>query len=251
MDLTALPTQSTTATANDNDISHDVVLESIVDKNVVKSQISALDPNALILADVLTDATISWRIHNCKVSERIVTQDLPMQFLYHYDSLDDAIKKANSLSAKLLSQFNTVMTASEAAALLGIDNELMVSPWHVKVTGSLVVFSEALQLAVRLHWTNTGKATQQLYTQHKADAIVAAFEEWHFFGRVDVLYKNSQKTLISIDEENIDKDTFITFAASSDYQYLPSTHALTVIAQLEAHKSELPWFTTAILERVE
>ncbi len=251
MDSTTLPTQSTTAIVTDNDISNDVVLGSTIDGNVVKNQASVIDSNTLVLADVLTDATINWRIHNCKVSESVLTQDLPMQFLYHYDSLKNVIKQAHPLTPELLSQFNILMTASEVATLIGIDKDLLVSPWHVKMAGSLVVFSEALQLAVRLHWTNTGKKTQQIYTQHKADAIVAAFEEWHFFSRVDVLYKNSHKTLISIDEENIDNDTIITFAASSDYQYLPATHALTVIAQLEAHKSELPWFTAAILERVE
>ncbi len=210
-----------------------------------------IDPNAIILAEALTDKAISWRIHNCKVSEKTITQDLPLQFLYHYDSLEDAIKQANPLTPKLLSQFNTLMTASEAAKLIGIDAGLIAQPWHVKVTGSLVVFSEALQLAVRLHWTNTGKATQQIYTQNQADAMVAAFKDWHFFGRVDVLYKNDKQALISIDEENVDNDTFITFMASSDYQYLPATHALTVIAKLEANKSELSWFEAAILERVE
>ena len=81
--------------------------------------------------------------------------------------------------------------------------------------------------------------------------MAAAFKEWHFFGRIDVLYKNNKQALISIDEESLDDQPFINFMASSDYQYLPATHALTVIAKLEANKSELPWFETAILERVE
>lgn len=199
----------------------------------------------------MIDKAIGWRIHNCKVNEKTITQDLPLPFLYHYDSLEDVIKQANPLTTKLLSQFDTMMTASEAAKLIGIDAALIAQPWHVKVTGSLVVFSEALQLAVRLHWSNTGKATQQIYTQNQADALVAAFKDWHFFGRVDVLYKNDKQTLISIDEENVDDNPFISFAASSDYQYLPATHALTVMTKLEANKAELPWFEAAILERVE
>lgn len=210
-----------------------------------------IDSNALILAEALTDKTISWRIHNCKVSKKTVTQDLPLPFLYHYDSLDEGIKQTNPLTPKLLAQFNTPMTAKEAARLIGIDQALLTSPWHVKVTGSLVVFSEALQLAVRLHWTNTGKETQQIYTKDAADSLIAAFKEWQFFGRIDVLYKNTKQTLVSIDEQAEDSEQLLTVDPSAEYQYLPSTHSLIVIAKLEARKNELPWFETAILERLE
>lgn len=255
--MTLLPTQlagdidSNVEHTNDSiatPLSAETVYEDIASLTEIKKSI---DPNAIILAEALIDKAIGWRIHNCKVNEKTITQDLPLPFLYHYDSLEDAIKQANPLTTKLLSQFDTMMTASEAAKLIGIEAALIAQPWHVKVTGSLVVFSEALQLAVRLHWSNTGKATQQIYTQNQADALVAAFKDWHFFGRVDVLYKNDKQTLISIDEENVDDNPFISFAASSDYQYLPATHALTVMTNLEANKSKLPWFEAAILERVE
>lgn len=214
-----------------------------------------VDPNAIILSHALADKAINWRIHNCKVSEKTVTQELPLPFLYHYDSLDDSIKQANPLTPKLLLQFNTLMTANQAAESLGISKELISSPWHVKVTGSLVVFSEVLQLAVRLQWTNTGKATEQLYTKDAAEALVAAFKEWQFFGRVDVLYKNDKQALVSVDAHTassaMQDEQVLTIDANTDYQYLPATHALIVIAQLEADKSELPWFEAAILERLE
>ncbi len=210
-----------------------------------------LEPNALIIAQALTDAAISWRIHNCKVTKRTATQDEPLPFLYHYDSLDDAIKQAHPLTPNLLAQFNTVMSAQDAATLIGIDSELMASPWHIKVIGSLVVFSEALQLAVRLQWTNTGKATEQLYTQNKDDAIIAAFKDWRFFGRVDVLYKNRQQTLVSIDEHDVNDEPVLIVDASPEYQQLPATHALSAIAKIETEKDKLPWFEAAILERLE
>ncbi len=250
---TALPNDIEPTEEHSNSvIAHSLSRESVSEEGATIAEMKKkVDPNAIILAEALIDKAISWRIHNCKVSEKTLTQDLPLQFLYHYDSLEQSIKQANPLTPALLSQFNTLMTASEAAKLIGIDAGLILQPWHVKVTGSLVVFSEALQLAVRLHWTNTGKATEQIYSQNAADALAIAFEDWHFFGRVDVLYKNDKQALMSIDEENVDEDTFITFAASSDYQYLPATHALTVIAKLEANKSALPWFTAAILERIE
>ena len=273
MDLTALPTQSLDKPSDepsDNDATYsqpyysetyDTTLpsSSIADateqvdiENEVEAQTRTqiLEPNAIILAEALTDKAISWRIHNCKISKKTITQDMPLPFLYHYDSLDDSIKQTYPLTPSLLAQFNTPVTANEAAKLIGIDKALITSPWHVKVVGSLVVFSEALQLAVRLHWTNTGKDTQQIYTKNEADALTAAFKEWQFFGRIDVLYKNAKQTLISIDEQAEGDKQILTIDASSDYQFLPATHALVVIAKLEADKGELPWFETAILERL-
>ena len=220
-------------------------------ENETQAPTQSIEPNALILAEALSDKTIGWKIHNCKITKKTVTQDLPLPFLYHYDSLNDAIKQANPLTPTLLSQFNTPMSTHEAAKLIGINEALISSPWHVKIIGSLVVFSEALQLAVRLHWTNTGKDTQQLYTQNEADAITAAFKDWQFFGRIDVLYKNNKQTLISIDEQAEGNEQLLRIEANADYQCLPATHALLIIAKLEADKTELPWFEAAIVERVE
>ena len=259
MDLTALPTQSTdtddTYSEPYNTATTSVLDNAMADNDeqhtsTITNSAQITDPNAIILAAALTDKAISWRIHNCKISKKTVTKDLPLPFLYHYDSLDDAIKQTHPLTPVLLAQFNIPMTADEAAKLIGIDAALISSPWHVKVIGSLVVFSEALQLAVRLHWTNTGKDTQQIYTQNEADAITAAFKEWQFFGRIDVLYKNDKQTLISIDEQAIGDEQILTIDASADYQFLPATHALVTIAKLEADKAELPWFEAAILERL-
>nr|WP_317198995.1 hypothetical protein [uncultured Psychrobacter sp.] len=210
-----------------------------------------IDPNAYILADAITDDLIKWHIHNCKITKRQATQDEPLPFLYHYDSLDDAVKQSHPLTPDLLAQFNTPMSAQDAATLIGIDEALISTPWHIKVVGSVVVFSEALQLAVRLQWTNTGKATEQLYMQNKEDAIKAAFKDWQFFGRVDVLYKNGKQKLVSIDENGTTDESVLIFEASSDYQQLPATHALALIAKLEADKDKLPWFEAAILERIE
>lgn len=176
MDLPTLPTQpdmDNTAVTLDNQEEH-----SDIER---ESGTQTIDPNAIILAEALTDKAISWQIHNCKIIKKTVTQDLPLPFLYHYDSLDDAIKQTHPLTPELLLQFNKPMSAHQAAKLIGIDEEVLTSPWHVKIIGSLVVFSEALQLAVRLHWTNTGKETQQVYTKDAADAIIAAFKDWQFF----------------------------------------------------------------------
>ena len=251
MDLTALPTQSSNTTDAYSDHAHDAMSNhTAVNETLEDISPLTIEPNAIILAEALTDKAISWRIHNCKISKKTITQDMPLPFLYHYDSLEDSIKQTYPLTPSLLAQFNTPMRANEAAKLIGIDKALITSPWHVKVIGSLVVFSEALQLAVRLHWTNTGKDTQQIYTKNEADALTTAFKEWQFFGRIDVLYKNDKQTLISIDEQAENNEQILTIDASSDYQFLPATHALVVISKLEADKGELPWFETAILERL-
>ncbi len=257
MDLTTLPTQLSEHT--DTYIEQPSAIEAATTSSQNQTQEHAIDnsqavtinPNTIILAQALTDTAISWRIHNCKISKKTVTQELPMLFLYHYDSLEDSVKQTYPLTPALLAQFNTPMTADAAAKLIGITSDLLASPWHVKIIGSLVVFSEALQLAVRLHWTNTGKSTQQIYTKSAEEALTAAFKDWQFFGRIDVLYKNDKQTLISIDEQAEGNEQILTINASVDYQFLPATHALGVITTLEADKAELPWFETAILERLE
>ena len=262
MDLPTLPTRSLTTddsestphnveSISSNSIANTLINSGVENGSEIDNHSQKIDPNAIILAEALTDKTIGWRIHNCKIIKKTITQDIPLPFLYHYDSLDDVMKKANPLTPKLLMQFNTPMTANDAAKLIGINKETISSPWHVKVTGSLVVFSEALQLAVRLHWTNTGKETQQIYTQNEADAITAAFKDWQFFGRIDVLYKSNKQALVSIDEQAIDTEQLLRIEANADYQCLPAAHGLVVIAKLEADKTELPWFDDAILTRLE
>ena len=259
MDFTALPTQSLDPAELYGDSSYDNAETDFADHDGYQAhaaesssnQAVTLPPNSILLAQALVDPTISWRIHNCKLSEKTVTQSLPMLFLYHYDSLDDSVKQAYPLTPALLAHFNTPMSAVEAAKIIGIESDLLATPWQVKVIGSLVVFSEVLQLAVRLHWTNTGKSTQQIYTKKADEALVTAFQEWQFFGRIDVLYKNDKQRLVSIDEHAGDGEQILTIDPSTDYQYLPATHALEIIAQLEAHKSDLPWFETAILARLE
>ena len=248
MDSPTLPTPLS------NDNLNDHLAASSAAETRTEHPAQSLPPNSVILAEALTDSSIHWQIHNCKVSKKTVTQELPLPFLYHYDSLDDAVKQANPLTPALLAQFNRPMSASEAAQLIGIEAALISSPWHIKVIGSLVVFSEALQLAVRLHWTNTGKDTEQIYTKEAMDALSTALKDWQFFGRVDVLYKNDKQTLASVledaDSQTAANERILPIAASAEYQLLPAPHALEIIARLEADKTDLPWFDKAILERL-
>lgn len=211
---------------------------------------SPIPPNALNLNQVLIEPDYQWRIHNCKVSDKTLTQELPLPFLYHYDRLPEEIKQKQPLTPQLLAKFNTPMSAKAAASLLGIDAAMIAAPWHVKVTGSLVVFSEALQLAVRLHWSNTGQQAEPIYTKTKEDALVAAFKDWQFFGRVDVIYKHPKQALISVDDHQA-ADAVLPILPSHEYQKLPAANALAIINTLEEHKAKLPWFEAAILARIE
>ena len=96
INLTTLPTQL--SSNSDSNTLLSITTESApIDIEVPDNSASPklVDPNAIILAEALTDNAISWRIHNCKVTEKTVTQDKPLPFLYHYDSLDDTIKQAN------------------------------------------------------------------------------------------------------------------------------------------------------------
>lgn len=209
-----------------------------------------ISPSALNVSQALIEPSYQWRIHNCKLSEKMVTQEATLPFLYHYDRLGDDIKQKHPLTPQLLAKFNTPMSSEAAAQLIGVDTALIAKPWHVKVIGSLVVFSEALQLAVRLHWSNTGQQSEPIYTKTKDDALLAAFKDWQFFGRVDVLYKNANQALISLDDSQ-SQDAVLTILPANEYQKLPPMHALAVLNTLEENKAKLPWFETAILARIE
>ena len=116
MDSSTLPTQSNMsniytepAQAAQTSITADSVFNnekepsSAETENETQAPTQSIEPSALILAEALSDKTIGWKIHNCKITKKTVTQDLPLPFLYHYDSLNDAIKQANPLTPALLS----------------------------------------------------------------------------------------------------------------------------------------------------
>lgn len=147
--------------------------------------------NPIELVSLLIDDTIPWQVHNCKVLKLHCSQTGTLPFLYHYDQLSDALKHANPLTPTLLRQFNTPMTAAQAMALLDVPKNSIATPWFVKLTGSVVVYHEPTQLAIRLHWSNTSKQTDALYCHNKISALKAAMDAWQFIGRVDVLYKQA------------------------------------------------------------
>lgn len=202
------------------------------------------DPNALLLNQIITDTETPWQIHNCKIVSKDITQDEKLPFIYHYDALPEEVKALHPLTSELLKQFQTPMYASEAAALLNLPSTLIKTPWQVKVTGTLVMFCERLQIALRLKFTNTAKAHDPVYTQTQEKAIKATMQHWHFYGDVFVINKGSRPLVMSVDED------WLQIPRSEEYQALPRQYALAALALLESQKPSLPQLSEAIEQRL-
>lgn len=202
------------------------------------------DPNTLILNDVLTDKDIPWQIHNCKIIEKEITQDQPLPFIYHYDALPDEVKKLHPLTGELLKQFQTPMSAKQAAQLLGIDKVLIATPWMVKITGTLVMFCERLQIALRLKFTNTAKDYDPIYTKTKESAVQTTMQDWHFYGDIFVLNKGNKPLVLTLDQQ------WIEIPQLAEYQVIPGEFALATLAILEQNKSSFTGLEDAIRQRL-
>lgn len=202
------------------------------------------NPNTLILNDILTDKDIPWQIYNCKIVEKTVTQDQPLPFIYHYDALPEEVKKLHPLTGELLKQFQTPMSAKQAAQLLAIDEALIDTPWMVKITGTLVMFCERLQIALRLKFTNTAKEYDPIYTKTEESAVQTTMQDWHFYGDIFVLNKGSKPLLLTLDQQ------WIEIPQLAEYQVLPAEYALATLAILEENKSSFTELEDAIKQRL-
>lgn len=162
----------------------------IVEDAMEVSNLSGPIPaNTLWLNELLIDASGKWQVHNCKITDQTVTQEATLPFLYHYDTLNTDLKAAYPLTPALLKRFNEPMTAAAAAQLLQLPIDTIPAPWQVKIIGTLVLFSESLQIAVRLRFTNSAKALEPIYVSDHDQAVTQAMQNWHFFSDVFVLNK--------------------------------------------------------------
>lgn len=211
---------------------------------------AAIPADTLLLNDLLVDVDLKWQIHNCKLSEQRLTQDAPLAFLYHYDSLADEIKAATPLTPDLLKRFNEPMQADTAAELLGLPVHSIAIPWQVKVVGTLVMFSEPLQLAVRLRFTNSAKALEPIYTTDKAQALTQAMQSWHFFGDVFILNRGNQSIAIAPSDASGAQQALMLLQPSTDYQFVPPPYSVALLTELDAHKAELPQLDAAVQQRI-
>ncbi len=207
------------------------------------------------LAELLLDESLGWRVHNCKLSKNQCHSEGKLPFIYHYDRLSNELKQQFALTGELLSNFNKPMTAEQACQLIGIDKECIPSPKYVKINGSLVVFCEPLQLAIRLHWSNTSKAEEPIYCQNQQQAVSQAIQKWQFIGRVDTLYKlKEQNSLINIgvyDELAILEDeSYYRLPISDGYQLMPYKFSCAFLTELNNHLQKLSWIEQVIFNRV-
>ena len=213
-------------------------------QTALKSDNLLNNPNTLVLNSILDDKDITWQVHNCKIIDKTVTQDQPLPFIYHYDTLPEDIRKQNPLKGDLLKQFQTLMSAKQATQLLGVDPDLVPSPWMVKVTGTLVMFSERLQIALRLKFTNTAKTHDPVYTTTAEKAVQTSMEDWHFYGDVFVLNKDDKPLIMTIDSD------WIEIPQLAEYQVLPGEYGLAALALLEESKSFITPLEDAIKQRL-
>ena len=154
------------------------------------------------LLALITDTMPQWKVHRCQVTDGVISQHLPMKFIYHYEYLSDLLKLQHPLNGQLLASFDRLLTREQFAQMLGIHPNQVVNPWQIKFAGKLVVFYQQPDIALRLHWVNTSKTFEPIYLSSKLSqtealpyAIDNAFTNWQING-VEIIQKNPQVELV-------------------------------------------------------
>lgn len=206
--------------------------------------------NELELSAFILDDTQPWQVHNCKIVSKRCDKQGTMPFLYHYDRLPDEIKHTHPLQGKLLAHFNTEMTATEACQLIGITTDNISQPWFVKIMGSVVIYHEPMQLALKLNWSNTNKQFDSIYCEQKNTAIKQAMESWQFINSVDVLLKKTTHIFTVYDEHaaNVEDAKYMS-SQSASYERMPANFAICVTEAINNEVDKLTWIDKAIQER--
>ncbi len=197
----------------------------------------------LILQELLSNTTLPWRVHNCKLSQNYSEPNAPLPFLMHYDALDEATKAARPLSFAQLKWMDEPMSIAQAAALSGVDEALFADTWHIKYVGTLVIFCEPLALALRVNFTNTSKPAQVVHVLTYAEAWTIEARHYRFFGVVDVLYKGDTP-LNSVAEDEL------PIPKSDQYVMLPSAHSLTITNGLNDYSEEFDFIQDAVIDKL-
>lgn len=173
----------------------------------------------------LAEDLAHWQIFKCHINQAVISQQLPMKLIYHYEHLSNNIKITHPLQDKLLKQFDKLLTREEFAHLLNLDQQQVAKPYQLKFTGKLIVFTENPEIALRLHWTNTLKAFEAIYHQDLLTAIQQGFHHWQFIDNIEIISKNPNINIFA-EHENLS-----TTWQNSDYQnfeLLPSPIAIDI-----------------------
>lgn len=176
----------------------------------------------------LDDAASQWQIHKAQITHSLLSQDLPIQLIYHYEKLDDDIKAKYPLNGTLLKQFSTLMTRAEFVQrpeVAGLTLDEIATPWQLKFTGKLVIFTQNPEVAIRLWWTNTLKEFELVYSRELETAIEKSFHHWQFVDSVEVICKTPNVLLTAQpNEDNLPWQ----LAATANFVTLPAVIGLAI-----------------------
>ena len=175
--------------------------------STLDNQTKTKNKTIIDLLALITDTMPHWKVHRCQVTDGVISQHLPMKFIYHYEYLSDLLKLQHPLNGQLLASFDRLLTREQFAQMLGIHSNQVINPWQIKFAGKLVVFYQQPDIALRLHWVNTSKTFEPIYLSSKLSqtealpyAIDNAFTNWQING-VEIIQKNPQVELVYDSDE--------------------------------------------------
>ena len=209
----------------------------------VNTQTIAKSTNNNTIIDLLaliTHTMPQWKVHRCQVTDGVISQHLPMKFIYHYEYLSDLLKLQHPLNGQLLASFDRLLTREQFAQMLGIHSNQVINPWQIKFAGKLVVFYQQPDIALRLHWVNTRKTFEPIYLSSKLSqtealpyAIDNAFTNWQITG-VEIIQKNPQVELV-YDSDDTNGNGVQSILPSTQFVPVPKPLAHWMIAYFQSH----------------
>lgn len=208
--------------------------------STLDNQTKTKNKTIIDLLALITDTMPHWKVHRCQVTDGVISQHLPMKFIYHYEYLSDLLKLQHPLNGQLLASFDRLLTREQFAQMLGIHLHQVVNPWQIKFAGKLVVFYQHPDIALRLHWVNTIKTFEPIYLQSKLSqaeslpyAIDNAFTNWQITG-VEIIQKNPQVELV-YDSDDTNGNGVQSILPSTQFVPVPKPLANWMIAYFQSH----------------
>ncbi|QRO13837.1 hypothetical protein I6J32_02935 [Moraxella osloensis] len=210
-----------------------------IDLTLDNQTVTKTKNNTIIdLLELITDTMPQWKVHRCQVTDGVISQHLPMKFIYHYEYLSDLLKLQHPLNGQLLASFDRLLTREQFAQMLGIHLSQVVNPWQIKFAGKLVVFYQHPDIALRLHWVNTSKTFEPIYLSSKLSqtealsyAIDNAFTNWQIIG-VEIIQKNPQVELVYDSDET---NGIQSILPSTQFVPVPTPLAHWMMAYFQSH----------------
>lgn len=208
--------------------------------STLDNQTKTKNKTIIDLLALITDTMPHWKVHRCQVTDGVISQHLPMKFIYHYEYLSDLLKLQHPLNGQLLASFDRLLTREQFAQMLGIHSNQVINPWQIKFAGKLVVFYQHPDIALRLHWVNTIKTFEPIYLQSKLSqaeslpyAIDNAFTNWQITG-VEIIQKNPQVELV-YDSDDTNGNGVQSILPSTQFVPVPTPLAHWMMAYFQSH----------------